>query len=148
MEMAISVGPDQTAPLRMSYDQGLHCLIRPVHLNTCLGLGCLHAALSIFFLIIMYYLESYTPIRMLCSSRALVVDVHCCCCICCCCFYCLLCIKQLIFYRFPASMPKPVAIADTKEIGKFIENPHVTRVVFPLTGMEGSLPNFAFNFRF
>ena len=45
-------------------------------------------------------------------------------------------------------MPKPVAIADTEEIGKFIENPHVTRVVFPLTGMDGSLPNFAFNFRF
>ena len=45
-------------------------------------------------------------------------------------------------------MPKPVAIADTKEIGKFIETPHVTRVVFPLTGMDRSLPNLAFNFRF
>ena len=45
-------------------------------------------------------------------------------------------------------MPKPVAIADTKEVGKFIETTHVTRVVFPLTGMDGSLPNLAFNFRF
>ena len=44
-EMAISVGRDQTAPLRMSFDQGLHCLIRLVRLNTCLGLGCLQATL-------------------------------------------------------------------------------------------------------
>ena len=33
MEMAISVGPDQTGPFRMSFDQGLHCLIWPVRLN-------------------------------------------------------------------------------------------------------------------
>ena len=45
-------------------------------------------------------------------------------------------------------MPKPVAIADTKELGKFIENQHVTRVVFPLIEMDGSPRNFAFNFRF
>ena len=45
-------------------------------------------------------------------------------------------------------MPKPVEIADTKKIGKFIENPHVTRVVFPLTVMDGSLLNLSFNLRF
>ena len=57
--------------------------------------------------------------------------------------------KQLIFYRFQDSMTKPVASTDTKEIGIFKEkNPHVTRVVFPLTEMERSLPNFALNFRF
>ena len=39
-----------------------------------------------------------------------------------------------------------MAIAGTKETGKFIENPYVKRVVFPLTGMGGSLTNFAFNF--
>ena len=55
--------------------------------------------------------------------------------------------KTTYSLSIPDSMPKPVAIADTKEIGKFIENPHVTRVVFPLTGMDGSVPNFTFNFR-
>ena len=58
MEMAISVGLDQTAPLRMSFDQGLNCLIRPVRLNTCLGLGCLHATfffLFLFFCLIIVY---------------------------------------------------------------------------------------------
>ena len=159
MEIAISMGPDQTAPLRMSFDQGLHYLIRPVRLNTCLGIGWLHATLFFFSLSLLCI--SRTPIRMSCSSRTLAVDIHCCCCccICCCCLRCccclccycccLVCIKQLTIYpSFPESMPKPVAIADTKEIGKFIENPHVTRVVFPLTGMDGSLTNFAFNFRF
>ena len=56
--------------------------------------------------------------------------------------------NNLFFYRFQDFMPNPLATADTKEIGKFIENPHVTRVVFPLTGMDESVPNFAFNFRF
>ena len=51
MEMAISMGPDQTAPLRMSFDQGLLSLVRPVRLNTCLGLGWLHAKL-LFFLFV------------------------------------------------------------------------------------------------
>ena len=62
MKMAISVGPDQAATLRMSFDQGLHCLTRPVRLNTCLGLCWLHAtfffvvvaAVGVLFLIIMY----------------------------------------------------------------------------------------------
>ena len=49
IEMTISVGPDQTALLRVSFDQGLHCLIRPVRL-----IGWLYAALFFFFLIIMY----------------------------------------------------------------------------------------------
>ena len=102
---------------------------------------------------------------MSCSSRALAVDIHfcciCCCCCCClflcCCCLCLCCFdvvivwfvkNNLFFYRFQDFMPKPLATADTKEIGKFIENPHVTRFVFPLTGMDESVPNFAFNFRF
>ena len=54
MEKAINVGPDQTASLRMSFDQGLRCLIRPVRLNTCLGLGWLHATLYIFFSFFIY----------------------------------------------------------------------------------------------
>ena len=45
MEMANSVGPDQTASLGMPFDQGLHCLTRPVCLNNCLGLSWLPAAL-------------------------------------------------------------------------------------------------------
>ena len=53
MEMANSVGPDQTASLGMPFDQGLHCLTRPVCLNNCLGLSWLPAALY-FFDIIMY----------------------------------------------------------------------------------------------
>ena len=77
-----------------------------------------------------------------------IVIVYCVCCCLCCCSYCSICVKQLIFYRCPDSIPKSGAIADTKEIGKFIKNPHVTRVVLPLTGMDGSLPNFTFNFRF
>ena len=66
----------------------------------------------------------------------IVVAYFVCCCLCCC-SCCLVCVKQHIFYRCPDSMPKSVAIADTKEIGKFIENPQVTRVVFHLTGMGG-----------
>ena len=87
---------------------------------------------------------SRTHIRMSCSSCALAVDIQCCCCCCCslCCLCCccyLICIKWFISYNFPDSMPKSVAIADTKETGTFIETPHVTRVVFPLTGIDGSL---------
>ena len=48
--------------------------------------------------------------------------------------------KNFIFYLLPDSMLKLVAMADTKETGKFIANPHVTRVVFPLTRTGGSLP--------
>ena len=59
MEMAISLGPDQTAPLRMSFDQGLHCLIRPVRLNTCLGLGWSHATLLFFFFVVVVVVFSH-----------------------------------------------------------------------------------------
>ena len=52
MEMAISVGPDQTALVRMSFDQGMHCLIWPVCLTIYLGPGWFHAKL--FFT---YYYE-------------------------------------------------------------------------------------------
>ena len=41
-----------------------------------------------------------------------------------------------------------MSIVDIKNIGKFLENPQVTRVVFLLTVMDGSLLNFAFNLRF
>ena len=40
------------------------------------------------------------------------------------------------FYTFPDSTPKTVANADTNEVGQFIGTPHVTRIVFPLTGMD------------
>ena len=43
-------------------------------------------------------------------------------------------------------MPKQVAIADTKEISKLIVNPHVTRVVFSLTGMDEWISNNNFAF--
>ena len=56
MEMAISVGPDQTAPLKVSFDQGLHCLIRPVCLNTCWVLaGCMpHCFVFVFFVFVFF----------------------------------------------------------------------------------------------
>ena len=38
-EMAISGRPDQTALLRMSFHQGMHCLIWPVRLNIVLILA-------------------------------------------------------------------------------------------------------------
>ena len=54
------MGLDQTAPLRMSFDQDLHCLIKPVRLNTCLGLGCLHATCFFFSLLCI----SWNPILL------------------------------------------------------------------------------------
>ena len=92
MKMAISVGPDQTAPLRMSFDQRLHCLFRPIRLNTCLGLGWLHATFLFFLLLC----KSRTSIRMLCSSCALAVDIHCCC-ICCCCYFYVVVVVVVLF---------------------------------------------------
>ena len=56
--------------------------------------------------------------------------------------------KTTYFLSIFRLQSKPMTVGGTKEIGKFIENPHVIiRVVFPLTGIAGSLPNFAFNFR-
>ena len=69
MEMAISVGPDQTAPLRMSFDQGLLSLVRPVRLNTCLGLGWLHAKLLSFFLLLLFFCCCFFSFSLVCISR-------------------------------------------------------------------------------
>ena len=55
MEMAFSVGPNQTALVRMTFDQGMHCLIWPVCLTVCLGLSWLHATL-LLLLLFYYYL--------------------------------------------------------------------------------------------
>ena len=97
------------APLRMSIDQGLHCLIRPVRRFEYLSESWLVAHHIVFCCFSLSLLcISRTPIRMSCT---LAVDVHCCCCFCisCCClcyYCCLVCIKQLSFYPFADTKKK------------------------------------------